>query len=187
VEASVNEQLGEAAVDDNGMSYDASTAAAPSTVYAAMDPLSFNIADINTVLAILDQHSLPSASSSLPSSEMAASAGFHELEGEGAVPYTNEEYLRSLDSSRFMSIASFVDRNFEYGLATPPPPPVITRDHLQGDRCDMQGIEWVSCRTTRAQVRAKRAAHEAGRLSKELVKLRQVLSSTLAHVSWHFR
>lgn len=36
-------------------------------------------------------------------------------------------------------------------------PPSITRDHLEGDQCDVQGIDWEALQTTRENARAARA------------------------------
>jgi hypothetical protein len=82
-------------------------------------------------------------------------------------PY--EQFLETLDRNRFKP----VDYLFEESTLCEQPP-IITRDHLQGDKCDMQGIDWTLCQTTRAQARAKRIRFEEERLSQELLAVRQV-------------
>lgn len=110
---------------------------------------------------------------------MAASSGLHDQDMAGEAQYlTNEEFLRRFDKTRFQEIGEFLSTHYSTGLTANSAPPVITRDHLQGDMCDMQGIEWTSCRTTRAQVRARRTAIESGKLCEDVAQVRAVISSS---------
>lgn len=93
----------------------------------------------------------------------------------------NEEYLNNLNRDRFLSITAFyrlfIKRKDDLlGLEDFPMSPVITREDLRGDECDMQGINWAVRKTTRDGVRKKRLAFENGRLSPQLQAVRKVHS-----------
>lgn len=89
---------------------------------------------------------------------------------EPLAPTMQEAHLSIEDKGSFIPITSFFHR------ITPPKPTVpgldlvqvplsITRDDLQGDRLDPQGIDWHVRNVTRSYVRAIRAECEAAQLS----------------------
>lgn len=94
-------------------------------------------------------------------------------------PTHHEAHLSIKDKAQFVPITSF----FHYltpekptvpGLDLVQVPHVITRDDLQGDKYDYQGIDWSVRNTTRAAVRSKRRECEEERLSPGLKGLRTV-------------
>jgi hypothetical protein len=89
---------------------------------------------------------------------------------EPLAPTLQEAHLSIEDKGSFIPITSFFHR------ITPPKPTVpgldlvqvplsITRDDLQGDKLDPQGIDWYVRNVTRSYVRAIRAECEAAQLS----------------------
>jgi DNA-binding beta-propeller fold protein YncE len=95
----------------------------------------------------------------------------------------NEDYLNTLNKDRFLSITAFyrsyLKRKDDLGaLEDLPIAPVVTRDQLRGDECDMQGINWALRRTTRSAVRKKRIAFEEARLNPAVKAVRQNMVRT---------
>lgn len=95
-------------------------------------------------------------------------------------PPLHEAQISVQSKAAFMPITDF----FQYHMAPPRPtirgldhiniPPVISRDQLQGDHYDCQGIDWTSRNVTRSTVRAKRYEHEFQRLHLSQRELRKV-------------
>ncbi|KAF2627995.1 WD40 repeat-like protein [Macroventuria anomochaeta] len=92
-------------------------------------------------------------------------------------PIHHEAHLSIKDKSQFVPITSF----FHYltpekptvpGLDLVQVPDVITREDLQGDKYDYQGIDWSIRNTTRSSVRSKRRECEEERLSPSLKETR---------------
>ncbi|KAF2029997.1 WD40 repeat-like protein [Setomelanomma holmii] len=88
-------------------------------------------------------------------------------------PTLQEAHLSIQDKGSFAPITSF----FHYltpgkptvpGLDLIQVPESITRDDLQGDRYDAQGIDWAVRNTTRSYVRAKRYECESAKLPRSL-------------------
>lgn len=83
------------------------------------------------------------------------------------LPSAYEEHLSIQDTTAFLDITSFFHYYANHpktvpGLDMAVQPKVITRNDLDGDRCDFQGIDW-SKRMPRASIRAKRIDHEKTR------------------------
>ncbi|KAH4057369.1 hypothetical protein HBH98_048350 [Parastagonospora nodorum] len=81
-----------------------------------------------------------------------------------------EDHFSIEDGAAFVPIASFFHRIAPAKPAVPgldllERPPSITRDQLQGDSVDPQGIDWFIRNITRSHVRAKRAAYQSAQLS----------------------
>lgn len=102
-------------------------------------------------------------------------------------PTHYEANLSIKDKSQFVPITSF----FHYltpekptvpGLDLVQVPDVITREDLQGDKYDYQGIDWSIRNTTRSSVRSKRRECEAERLSPSSKETRTVGSDSLTEV-----
>lgn len=98
-------------------------------------------------------------------------------------PILHESSHCAYDRAAFIPITSFFHRIAPQrptvpGLDLQPLPPVITRHHLHGDRCDFQGIDWSARNTTRAAVRARRVEYETERLSPLEKGLRRVIRPT---------
>tara|TARA_R110002003_G_scaffold589_2_gene20558 strand:+ start:18389 stop:20353 length:1965 start_codon:yes stop_codon:yes gene_type:complete len=94
-------------------------------------------------------------------------------------PTLQEAHLSIQDKGSFAPITSF----FHYltpekptvpGLDLIHVPDSITRDDLQGDRYDAQGIDWVVRNTTRSHVRSKRFECESAKLPRSLQEVRAV-------------
>jgi hypothetical protein len=90
-----------------------------------------------------------------------------------------EAHLSIQDRGSFVPITSF----FHYltpakpavpGLELVQVPPSVSRDDLQGDRYDAQGIDWAARNTTRAHIRAKRFEYETEKLPRYARDSRQV-------------
>jgi hypothetical protein len=99
-------------------------------------------------------------------------------------PTLQEAYLSVEDNGSFTPITSFFDRIAPQrptvpGLDLVKVPAAITRDHLQGDRFDAQGIDWLVRNTSRAYVRARRAESEASQLPLKFHQLRRVSTGKL--------
>lgn len=95
------------------------------------------------------------------------------------LPTWPEAYLSIKDKSQFVPITSFFhyltpERSAVPGLDLVQVPNVITRDDLQGDKYDYQGIDWSVRNTTRSSVRSKRRECEQERLSPSLRETRTV-------------
>jgi hypothetical protein len=100
-------------------------------------------------------------------------------------PTLQEAHLSIEDNGSFAPITSFFHRITPArptvpGLDLVDIPATITRDQLQGDRFDPQGIDWTARNTTRAYVRAKRAECEAAQLPPRKSEVRKVSSASLA-------
>jgi hypothetical protein len=100
-------------------------------------------------------------------------------------PTHYEANLSIKDKSQFVPITSF----FHYltpekptvpGLDLVQVPDVITREDLQGDKYDYQGIDWSIRNTTRSSVRSKRRVCEEERLSPSLKETRMVGRAVLS-------
>lgn len=86
------------------------------------------------------------------------------------LPAWPDAYLSIKDKSQFVPITSFFhyltpEKSTVPGLDLVQVPNVITREHLQGDKYDYQGIDWSVRNTTRGSVRTKRRECEEERLS----------------------
>lgn len=95
------------------------------------------------------------------------------------LPAWPEAYLSIKDNSQFVPITSFFhyltpEKSTVPGLDLVKVPDVIKREHLQGDRCDFQGIDWSVRNTTRSSVRSKRRECEQERLSPSVRQTRTV-------------
>ncbi|KAH6638272.1 WD40-repeat-containing domain protein [Boeremia exigua] len=93
------------------------------------------------------------------------------------LPAWPEAYLSIKDKSQFVPITSFFhyltpEKTTVPGLDLVQVPDTITRDDLQGDKYDFQGIDWSVRNTTRSSVRAKRRECEQERLSPSLRETR---------------
>lgn len=172
--------------------YDGHTSAVPASLSGMTDDLyhlnSSSTSAAAILDAMLDQHAVALDSLSMEQAPFFPNAHTQDLLAsvnalapdfhEGSLN-PNEEFLNNMNKDRFLSITAFFRHFVGYkdspvGLEATPPPDVITRDHLRGDECDLQGINWAIRRTTRAAVRAKRTAFESARLSPQLNALRQV-------------
>ena len=94
-------------------------------------------------------------------------------------PTLQEAHLSIQDRASFAPITSF----FHYiapekptvpGLDLVTVPDLITKEDLQGDRYDIQGIDWTVRNTTRSHVRAKRVECESAKLLPNLQQVRKV-------------
>jgi hypothetical protein len=86
------------------------------------------------------------------------------------LPTWPDAYLSIKDKSQFVPITSFFhyltpEKSTVPGLDLVQVPDAITREHLQGDKYDYQGIDWSARNTTRSLVRSKRRECEQERLS----------------------
>ncbi|XPS70644.1 hypothetical protein M3J09_002849 [Ascochyta lentis] len=106
-------------------------------------------------------------------------------------PTHYEAHLSIKDKAQFVPITSF----FHYltpekptvpGLDLVQVPDVITRDHLQGDKYDFQGIDWSIRNTTRSSVRSKRRECEEERLSPSLKETRTQWTPTIPNTDNFF-
>lgn len=98
-------------------------------------------------------------------------------------PTLQEAHLSIEDNGSFAPITSFF-----HGIAPPKPtvpgldlitvPLYVTRDQLQGDRFDSQGIDWTARNTTRSHIRAKRRDYEVARLPPSSHQVRNVSYSS---------
>lgn len=84
-------------------------------------------------------------------------------------PFLHETHLNIPDNGSFMPISTFFHHMSSSGPTVPGLDLVkishsITRDDLRGNHYDFQGIDWDIRKTTRAAVRSKRFAHQAGLL-----------------------
>jgi hypothetical protein len=98
-------------------------------------------------------------------------------------PAFQEGHLAIEDNGSFTDITAFFDRIAPQrptvpGLDLVEVPAKVTRDQLQGDRFDYQGIDWLARNTTRSYVRAKRAEFENARLLRRLNGVRSVSSAS---------
>ncbi|PVI08287.1 WD40 repeat-like protein [Periconia macrospinosa] len=85
------------------------------------------------------------------------------------VPSTYEEHLSIHDTTAFFDITSF----FQYYARLPKalcpsleivqPPETVTREDLNGDKCDFQGIDWTE-RAPRSDIRAQRDSFEKAKI-----------------------
>lgn len=94
-------------------------------------------------------------------------------------PTLQEAHLSIDDNHPFTPITTFFHsitppRPTVPGLDLITVPPSITRDQLDGDRFDSQGIDWAARYTTRSQIRVKRRDHEAARLPPRSQRVRHV-------------
>ena len=85
------------------------------------------------------------------------------------LPTWPDAYLSIKDKSQFVPITSFFhyltpEKSTVPGLDLVQVPDAITREHLQGDKYDYQGIDWSARNTTRSLVRSKRRECEQERL-----------------------
>ncbi|KAF1833295.1 WD40 repeat-like protein [Decorospora gaudefroyi] len=98
-------------------------------------------------------------------------------------PTQQELHLLIQDKGSFMPITTF------FHCVTPPKPtvpgldlievpPVITRDDLQGDMCDFQGIDWSVRNTSRQAMRKKRFEYESEVLPRRLREVRKCIPRT---------
>lgn len=103
-------------------------------------------------------------------------------------PTHHEAALSIKDKGQFVPITSF----FHYltpekptvpGLDLVQVPDVISREDLQGDKYDYQGIDWSVRNTTRSSVRSKRRECEEERLSPRLKETRRVCNQSCG--SWY--
>lgn len=110
----------------------------------------------------------PVMSSFMPTSTTFISHSEHSLEPP---PTLQEAHLSIQDKGSFLPITSF----FHYitprvpivpGLDLIDPPKSITRDDLNGDHCDYQGIDWAVRNTERRYIRMKRGEFEREKLRK---------------------
>ncbi|KAF1932276.1 uncharacterized protein M421DRAFT_54573 [Didymella exigua CBS 183.55] len=86
------------------------------------------------------------------------------------LPAWPEAYQSIKDNYQFVPITSFFhyltpEKSTVPGLDLVKVPHVITREDLQGDSYDFQGIDWTARNTTRSSVRSKRRECEQVRLS----------------------
>lgn len=98
-------------------------------------------------------------------------------------PAYHQALLSIQDNASFAPITSF----FHYlipgkrtvpGLDLVVVPDSITREDLQGDKYDWQGIDWVARKTTRAEVRRKRVDYESKKIPQKLKDIRRHISPT---------
>jgi hypothetical protein len=104
-------------------------------------------------------------------------------------PTLQDAHLAIEDNGCFTDITAFFDRIAPQrptvpGLDLVEVPAHITRDQLQGDRFDHQGIDWLVRNTTRSYVRAKRAEFEAARLSPRLNHVRGDFQRVSSAYTW---
>jgi len=102
-------------------------------------------------------------------------------------PTLQEAHLSIQDRASFLPITSFFhiiapERPTVPGLDIIQVPDSITRDDLQGDLYDCQGIDWTVRHTTRSHVRAKRAECESSKWSPSLQAVRKVQHVTVSLV-----
>jgi hypothetical protein len=95
------------------------------------------------------------------------------------LPTWPDAYLSIKDKSQFVPITSFFhyltpEKSTVPGLDLVQVPDAITREHLQGDKYDYQGIDWSARNTTRSLVRSKRRECEQERLSPGAREIRTV-------------
>jgi hypothetical protein len=93
---------------------------------------------------------------------------------------SNEEYLNLLNRDQFLPVTLYYKHFIDgdgLGLEDLSTPPVITRQDLRGEACDMQGISWDSLSTTREIVRKKRTGYQESHLSPALKRTRKVCKS----------
>lgn len=94
----------------------------------------------------------------------------------------HDDFLMVPGKDTFLTISNFY-RNFlphrdtPHGLEHTLVPDTITRTHLRGDECDMQGIDWASRNTTRSTIRAKRNAFEKNRVHPHVFSVHSRLKS----------
>lgn len=94
-------------------------------------------------------------------------------------PTLQEAHLSIQDKASFAPITSFFHllapgKRTVPGLDLIQLPDSITRDDLQGDRYDYQGIDWRVRDTTREQIRAKRENYEKTKVPRSVLDARRV-------------
>lgn len=99
-------------------------------------------------------------------------------------PTLQEAHLSIQDKASFAPITSFFHYNtpekpFVPGLSLVQVPESITREDLQGDRYDCQGIDWIVRNTTRSHIRARRVQYEIAKVPHSLLQVRKVLSTSM--------
>lgn len=114
----------------------------------------------------------------IPMSHLSSSE--HSLEPP---PTLQEAHLSIQDKGSFAPITSFFhwvtpEQPVVPGLDLVQVPRSITRDDLQGDRYDCQGIDWTVRNTTRSAMRAKRVEYESEKLLRSQKEIRKVQSHT---------
>jgi hypothetical protein len=102
-------------------------------------------------------------------------------------PTLQEAHLSIEDNGSFAPITSFFHRIAPEkptvpGLDLVQVPAHISRDQLQGDRFDLQGIDWSIRNTTRSQVRGKRVECEGAKLSCSSHEVRKVCSPPVSQL-----
>jgi hypothetical protein len=152
-------------------------------LYYEMDPSSYDVLDQHAAaLEALSMEPLPALSSMAPSSipdqlMTLAPMNQHELDVETSI---YEAHLSAQNKETFMDITNFVRRYVAPfrpvapGLEDIRLPDAITREDLQGDSYDFQGIDWESQHCTRASVREQREMHENARMQPKLRQARKV-------------
>ncbi|KAF2648700.1 hypothetical protein K491DRAFT_612266 [Lophiostoma macrostomum CBS 122681] len=89
---------------------------------------------------------------------------------------SNEQYLNLLNRDQFLPVTLYYKHfiaSDDMELEDLSTPPVIMREDLQGDACDMQGICWDLLNATRETVRRKRANYQESHLTPALKRLRK--------------
>jgi hypothetical protein len=131
----------------------------------------------------IPSHQMPSVLDPIPHFSAHTSSSDPVLE---PLPPTLQEAHLSIEDNRcFAPITSFFHRIAPArptvpGLDLVDIPVTITHDQLQGDRFDLQGIDWNVRNTTRSYVRAKRAECESAQLLPKTYEVRKVSSASPA-------
>ncbi|KAF2831360.1 WD40 repeat-like protein [Ophiobolus disseminans] len=97
-------------------------------------------------------------------------------------PTLQEAHLNIQDRTSFLPITSFFyliapERPTVPGLDLVQVPEAITRDDLQGDAYDYQGIDWAVRNITRSHIRSRRVEYEASKLPPALRAVRKGVSN----------
>ena len=145
-------------------------------LYYETDPSPYDALDQHaTVLESLSMEPLHAISSAALAS---TPDNQHELDFEVGM---HDELIIVQNKYIFMDISSFFHRLAPRQLPISDLdsiqlPNTITRDDLQGDRYDFQGIDWHSRHLTRAEVRKEREIFESARIQPKLRHIRSVRS-----------
>jgi hypothetical protein len=152
-------------------------------LYYEMDHSSYDALDQHAAaLEALSMEPLQTLSSMAPSSipdqlMTLAPINQHDLDFETSI---YEAHLSAQNKETFLDVTNFV-RRFVAPLRPMAPglediqlPDSITRDDLQGDRYDFQGIDWESRHCTRAFVRERRESYGNARMQPKLRQVRKV-------------
>lgn len=103
----------------------------------------------------------------------------HDYESDAGF-FTNDDFFHGIEhKDKFWEVSAFFNKfvlgkNVTLPLDGENRPRTITRDDLNGDAFDMQGINWSLRNTTKAAVRSKRVAFECARQPTRLRTARKV-------------